>query len=269
MSEEILPGPWPDPHPSLRPVPQLDRRREIGRNVALAAPLVLVTVTAIFGQYAWFASQIARRGNLPIPVGLAALICALTVETISLFLAAEAHARLMAGDPAGPVRTMSYAAAAFVGIVNWSHWRPGIIAVVFGVMSALAPFLWAVRSRSLRRAELRMIGALDEPSVKLGWQRWVLYPQRSWRIYRVAVWDGITDPATALALDAPSTPVPAPPRIVTAKPAPQAQVEPDNRVAEIRARLAKGQPVTARGLAEEGRFGSKSTAAALIAKAKA
>jgi hypothetical protein len=276
MSEDVVEGPWTG-HPALRPVSEGKadsyRHRDIWRNVALAAPLVLVTVVATFGQVGWFAEQIARHGALPVPVGLAALVCALTVETISLFLAAEAHARLMAGDPAGPVRTMSYVVAGFVGLINWSHWRPGVIALVFGAMSALAPVLWAIRSRSLRRAELRLIGALDEPSVKFGWRRWVLYPQRSWTLYRAAVWDGVTDPAKALALDV----APAEPVQVSPKPLPRIVVKPHtprspeaDRVVEVRALLTKDPNLSARRLAElRPQYGKSSTCAVLLKKARA
>ena len=250
------------------PVALVDKYRsehhEIGRNIALAAPLVLVTVMAVFGQVGWFAGQLDTRGRLPIPTELAALICAVTVETISLFLAAEAHGRAMNGDQAGPVRVASYAMATFVGIVNYSHWRPGIIAVVFGVMSASGPALWAIRSRSLRRAELRRAGALTPPALRLGWLRWALYPRRSWTVFREAAWDGVTDPAKALAAPA-LVPVVLPAQINRHK-APK-PIEGD-RVAQLRTRLAAGETLSAGILAGEGRWGSRSTAAELLRQAR-
>jgi hypothetical protein len=282
MSEDVVEGPWTG-HPALQPVREgkevSNRHRDLWRNVALAAPLVLVTTVAMIGQVGWFYQEVHKRGT---PVALAvmvAVLASLALETISLFAAAEAHFRLMRGDPAGPVRVLSYAVAGFAGIINWWHWSPGVIAVVFGVMSALAPWLWAIRSRSLRRAELRLIGALDEPSVKFGWRRWVLHPRRAWPLYRAAVWDGVTDPAKALAL---TLAVPCSstdgarhdevaaevtlPRIVVKPHAPRSPEA--DRVVEVRALLKREPNLSARRLAETGRYGSKSTCATLLTKAK-
>lgn len=267
-------------------------RRERGRNTVLAAPLILVTALALLGQYGWFHDAMSGHTAL-VPAAASALLASLTLETIGLFFAAEAHARLMAGDAAGPVRALSYLAGVCVGALSWWHWRPGSVALVFGVMSALSPWLWAIRSRSMRRAELRAAGVVDVPPVKLGWRRWVISPRRSWRIYRRAVWAGITDPGEALALEAARTPpdatetaeglaVPAPP-VEAASVAPAASPGPpgqgalpvdgllsfEGSVKKVLDRLRAGEDLSVSKLAAEGVWGSRSRGGDILRTARA
>jgi hypothetical protein len=100
-----------------------------------------------------------------------------------------------------------------------------------------------------------------------------MFPGRSWTLYRAAVWDGVTDPAKALALDV----VPAEPVQVAPKPLPRIVVKPHaprspeaDRVVEVRALLTTEPNLSARRLAEmRPDLGAKSTCATLLDAAKA
>lgn len=177
-------------------------------NGVLVVPLLLVNGFAMYGQAEW------AREQLEVPVVVAWLF-AVALESIALFLAAEAHSALMAGDAAVARRVGSYLVAGVVGWLNWTHWASDNVAAgaVFAAFSVLSPWLWAVRSRSMRRAELRSAGLVDARLVRFAASRWALYPVRTFRVWRHAAWAGITDPAVALAehrsLPAPATTQPA------------------------------------------------------------
>src|SRR5690606_12750718 len=76
--------------------------QRFGRHAVLAIPLVLVNAAAVYGQVQWATANLTS-GN----VGLAALF-ALTVESIAVYLAYEAHAALLAGDASFRLRVASY-----------------------------------------------------------------------------------------------------------------------------------------------------------------
>ena len=206
--------------------------------IALIIPLVLVNIVAVYGQVAW------ARTNLH--AGLAvALLFAGALESVGVYLAAEAHAALMAGDAALRLRLASYTVALIVGALNYQHWAgpggsPTPAAVAFGSLSAISPWLWAVRSRSLRRADLRALGLIDPRTVRFSSARWLLHFGRTWRAFRLAVWAGETDPARAVALLDPPAPSPARPNPAPA--APERPVEPPAPPTAARARPARKRP---------------------------
>ena len=167
------------------------------RNTALVVPLVLVNAFAMYGQGQWALVHIAS--------GLAiAGAFAVALESIAVYLAYEAHAALMAGDAALRLRLASYAAGMLVGGLNYEvhapDWAPNPAAVTFAAMSAVSPWLWSIRSRSMHRDQLRSAGLIDPRSVRFSAARWLLYPVRTFRAFRRAVWVGVVDPAVAVGL---------------------------------------------------------------------
>jgi hypothetical protein len=175
---------------------------------ALLAPVLLVNAVAFSGQYAWANANLPRwdialeRG---IGFNLTAAAFAAALESIAIYLQYEAHTALMAGDASFKLRLGSYAVALLAGVLNYWHWAnpdhsPTPAAVAFGALSAISPWLWAVRSRSMHREQLREQGLVEQRAVKFATARWLLYPRRTFRAFRLAVWVGETDPLTAIAL---------------------------------------------------------------------
>lgn len=180
---------------------------------ALAVPLVLVNTFAIYGQAGWAHDHItsaALRATHPSVAALVSLLFAVTVESVGVYLAVEAHDALMAGDASARLRLASYAAGLLVGALNYAHFaapghQPTALAVTFGLLSCTSPWLWAIRSRALNRDRLRTLGQVDPRAVRFAPLRWALYPMRTWKAFRAAVWAGVVVPADAVALTEPPT----------------------------------------------------------------
>jgi Protein of unknown function (DUF2637) len=165
------------------------------RAVPLVVPIILVNAFAVFGQSAWALSNITSNRTV-------AVLFAAALESTAIYLAYEAHVSLMSGDAALKLRLSSYGIAALVGALNYSHWSdhwaPNAKSVVFAGFSIVSPWLWSIRSRSMRRADLRAQGLIDPRSVRFSAARWTLYPVRTFRAFRRAVWDGTVDPSAAI-----------------------------------------------------------------------
>lgn len=195
--------------PHRTPAPARDTARGVDwhrwtRNAMLVVPLLLVNGFAAYGQALW------AHDHLPGGWRVAALFAA-AVESIALYLSAEAHAALMAGDAALARRASSYAVAGLVGFLNWLHWSgpggsPTVLAAVFAGFSVVSPWLWAVRSRSMRRDVLRAAGLVDPRAVRFASAKWVMFPVRTFRSLRAAVGEGVQDPREAWSLTAPAAP---------------------------------------------------------------
>lgn len=168
------------------------------RNVALLIPLLLVNSAAIYGQSGWAYDHLRRGG------WLWAVLFALAIESVGVYLAAEAHAALMAGHSSGLLRLSSYAIGALGGALNYAHfadpgYAPTALALSFGLLSSASPWLWAIRSRSMNRHRLYAEGLIDPRAVRFSRLRWALFPHRTFTAFRLAVWDGVQSPTEAVA----------------------------------------------------------------------
>lgn len=180
------------------------RAQEWFSNGALILPLLLVNSVAVYGQVQW-AHEHLTPGSAYwyVAVGFA-----LAVESIGVYLAAEAHRALLAGDASLRLRLGSYGVGALAGTLNYAHFAPAMTqAIVFGVLSAISPVLWAIRSRSISRDQLRKLSLIDGRAVKFTAAQWALFPRESFRAFKAAVWAGETNPAKARALVAQAIPV--------------------------------------------------------------
>ena len=187
--------------PTTKPTRRLARRtrkipRPLVEAVILAIPLLLVSMIAVMGQEQW-AAQYATGGDQ-----VWAWLLALALESMGVYTAWEAHAALLAGDTAVRLRLGSYGIGAVVGALNyWDHstsGHPSAAAIAFGLMSASAPWLWAIRSRSLHRAQLKAAGLIEARSVRFPAARWLWWPRLTFHVYREAIRAGETDPRRAM-----------------------------------------------------------------------
>jgi hypothetical protein len=171
--------------------------RRAGRIVAAAVPVVLVNAVAFAGQLAFL------RAHLPWPpIGQVAV--ALALESVAVYLAWHAHLAQVANDSALRLRLAAYAFALIIGAMNYSHyaapgWRPTFAAVAVALCSAASPWLWGIHSRRVSRDRLMAAGLVEPHALRLGGTRWTWHPWRSARVMWCATWEGITDPAEALA----------------------------------------------------------------------
>lgn len=173
----------------------MDRKRV--RYVVAGIPLVLVNAIAFSGQLGFIRDHI----HWPL-AGQIAFAAAL--ESIALFLAYAAHDALMQEDSALRLRLASYGVALLVGVLNYSHYahgwdKPTFEAIGTALMSVISPWLWGVFSRRSSRDLLKAKGLIEGRSVRLGLARWLFWPIRSYRVYRLAAWTGEQNPHEAIA----------------------------------------------------------------------
>jgi hypothetical protein len=167
------------------------------RGWLAAVPIVLVNAVAFAGQLAFL------HVHLPWPLAGQVLV-AVTLESVAVYLAWQAHLALAADDSALRLRLAAYSFALVIGVMNYSHymaagWRPTFAAVTFGLMSVSSPWLWSVHSRRVSRDALKERGLIEAHAVRLGATRWLWHPSRSFRVMRWAAWTGEADPAAAIA----------------------------------------------------------------------
>jgi hypothetical protein len=204
----ITPALQPRPAGPVSPWPQ-PRKTERLRHAAAAAfahrawlaaiPVVLVNAVAFGAQLGFW------RAHLRVP--FEAVLVALALESIAIYLAWQAHVAQLADDSALRLRLAAYGMALLIGTLNYSHftdpgWRPTVAAVTFGMMSAISPWLWSVHSRRVSRDALKARGLIEPHAVRLGGTRWAWHPLRCVRVMSRATWAGENDPAKAIALPA-------------------------------------------------------------------
>lgn len=194
---------WPERPDEDQPRRWRQRRQHVTSAVAshrgwlAAVPIVLVNAVAFAGQLAFL------RTHLPWPLAGQVLV-AVTLESVAVYLAWQAHLALAADDSALRLRLAAYSFALVIGVMNYSHWcapgwRPTFAAVTFGLMSVSSPWLWSVHSRRVSRDALKDRGLIESHAVRLGATRLLWHPVRSVRVMRWAAWAGENDPARVIA----------------------------------------------------------------------
>lgn len=159
-------------------------------------PLILVNGIAVYAQTEFWQS------HLPWPL-FGAVIFAIALESIAVYLAYYAHLAELSEDSALRLRVASYGFGAVIGFLNASHYlNNGAItaaAIGVGIVSASSPWLWAIRTRRLSRDSLKTKGLIEDRAVKLGAMRWILWPKESFPVFRNAIWTGENNPIKAIA----------------------------------------------------------------------
>lgn len=163
----------------------------------LAVPLVLVNAAAIWGQAGWAYENITTGGIFGVVI---AVLFAMAVESIGVYLAWESHESLMADQASVQLRLGSYAIGLLAGVLNYLHFSAQSVptGVAFGSLSAVSPWLWAIWSRARNRSRLAQLGLVDVRGVKLSMARKLWHPVKSVRVLSWAAWEGITDPSAAV-----------------------------------------------------------------------
>jgi hypothetical protein len=171
-------------------------RTDIVRRAAAAVPVVLVNVVAFAGQLAFL------REHLPWTLA-GQILMAVTLESIAVYLAWQAHLAALANDSALRLRLAAYGFALVIAAMNYSHyagpgWSPTFAAVAVALCSAASPWLWGIHTRRVSRDQLMTAGLIEPHALRLGATRWVWHPYRSVRVMKAAAWHGETDPGRAI-----------------------------------------------------------------------
>jgi hypothetical protein len=171
-------------------------RTDIARRAAAAVPVVLVNIVAFAGQLAFL------REHLPWTLA-GQVLMAVTLETIAVYLAWQAHLAQLANDSALRLRLAAYGFAFVIAAMNYSHyagpgWSPTFAAVAVALCSAASPWLWGIHTRRVSRDQLMAAGLIEPHALRLGATRWAWHPYRSGRVMFWATWRGDTDPPQAI-----------------------------------------------------------------------
>lgn len=171
-------------------------------RVSFTVPLVLVNLGALVGQSMWAYGKLVDSlltDHHKVATVLAVLF-ALALESIGVYLALEAHAAMMMQQASGGLRLASYAIACVIAGLNYSHFHMESMdwAVALALLSLVSPWLWSVKSRADHRASLMARGEVDPRGVKLSTARKIAAPIRSMKVWKWAAWAGETDPLKAV-----------------------------------------------------------------------
>lgn len=169
----------------------------LGRLAVPLAPLVAVNALAVTGQVGYAVDHI--QGGWPV-----AVLFAVALESIALFLGYHASAALRRRESAAGMQLAAYLVAAVVAGINYAHYAgphlaPTVTGVAFGLVSLLSPWLWRVHSRAAHRDALHKAGEIDVRAVRLSASRKLWHPIRSLRVIRWAAWEGVDSPREAIA----------------------------------------------------------------------
>jgi hypothetical protein len=170
-------------------------RRIRAEALFTAVPLTIVNGVAFYGQFGY----LRYHESLPIPV---AVIIGSGLESIALYLAYMAHKALTAGDSSLRLRLGAIMFGCIAGFMNATHYethgRFTFLSIVTGLMSVSSPVLWGIYSRRQSRDKLISSGAIEPGAIRLGANRWIWHPRRSFTVYRDTAWSGERDVQTAI-----------------------------------------------------------------------
>jgi hypothetical protein len=165
------------------------RATGIGLTVVVLSPLVL----SFHSLAGWGHEALGLVWPLtwvvPLTLDAAALVC----------VGLTFHAMLRA-DSAGASRLLVWVFAGASAAANWRHGAAisPDAAVYYAAMPLVAALLLDITLRRVRRTALAGLGALERPLPRYRAARWIVAPTETWRAWRTAVREGITDPTQAL-----------------------------------------------------------------------
>jgi hypothetical protein len=167
------------------------------QRMILVLPLIGVNALALGGQVGFATDHLGW--GLP-----QAILFGAVLESIALYIGWHAHQALMSGDSAIKLKAASYLMGAVVGGLNYDHfsgpdWSPTTKSVVFGMLSMVSPWLWAMHGRHANRKRLRELGLVDERAPHFSGGRWVHFPVQTWGALRWGIANNIQDPTAAWA----------------------------------------------------------------------
>lgn len=184
----------------------------VKRSAAIA---LLVVVVGAPAAASWHGLTAAGREALGLPGAWAALV-PLVLDAAAAYAAVLALRDVLAGDAAGTNRGLVWLYALASAALNaWHADRVGGLpaASFYALASISAVILWDRTLRATRRDVLRQRGAVAPPTPRFRASRWLVAPRETGQAWRLAVVEGVSDPAEAVsrarALEAPPRALPA------------------------------------------------------------
>jgi hypothetical protein len=147
----------------------------------------------------WYQVEAMKGAGINAPV---TYVVATALEAMGLALGRLSQKARAADDSPTVYRLAMWAVVGVASAVNYRHgstdWNePGLTGVVFAVLSIASVGGWELRERQAHRA--RIADRLPASRPAFGVARWLRYPMSTAAAWSVAVRDGLTDAAQALA----------------------------------------------------------------------
>lgn len=171
-----------------------------GRRLISALPLVVVVAAPAVASW----HGLVAFGRDWAGLGVWAPLVPLVLDAAALYVAALAWRATLDGDSAGLDRILVWVYAGLSAGLNVWHANStdgGVKAAIFyGAASLSAALIWERTLRSIRRRELREIGAIDAPAPRFRALRWLLPSLRkeTYGAWKLAIREGITDAREAM-----------------------------------------------------------------------
>ena len=173
-----------------------------GRLLTAVSVAVLAVVVVSPAAASWHGLVGTGRDVLGLRGGWEYLV-PLTLDGAALYSGTLAIRAIVGGDSAFGARLLTaiyaLAAAGFNGYHAATTASGNTVSAVFFAGASLsAVVLWDVTLRALRRDQMRAAGLIEAPLPRWRLLRWLVAPVETARAWRLAVVEGITDPAEAL-----------------------------------------------------------------------
>lgn len=178
-----------------------ERRRLTGAQVRAGAGVALLAVVVGAPVVASGAGLMAAgRDALGLSDGWELLV-PLVLDAAAAYAAVLSFRDVLAGDAAAANRLLVWLYATLSAGLNVAHALDrGAVeaAAFFGAASISAVVLWDRTLRATRRDQLRTRGAVAVPTPRFRAARWLVAPGETAAAWRLAVVEGLTDPAEAV-----------------------------------------------------------------------
>ena len=162
-----------------------------------AAVLLAIEALAVRGQLDFAHHVLGLSGAYVYVVPLA-------LEGGTLVSAALALWATLTGDPTAAHRLWTYLFLGGAAAANWlgalAAGRSWVAAAYLAATCVAALRMWHAILHRIQRAELHKAGAVEPPLPRFRVLRWLIAPRETGAAWRLAVREGITSPADALAL---------------------------------------------------------------------
>lgn len=178
-----------------------DQRRKLSLPLKLGLGLTLAVVVLAPETAAWHGLLGLAQDRFGLTGGWQYVV-PLSAGVAAFYTALLAVRHVLEGDSATSERALTWAYASGGAALNyWYEASQGksAAALYFGAASLSSALLWDRTLRAWRRDELRDMGALEQPLPRFRALRWVVAPGETFGAWKLAITEGITVPAEALA----------------------------------------------------------------------
>src|SRR4051812_130872 len=173
-------------------------------TLVAVAPLLLMNALTVYGQGSFAYADVAPESWPMVGRLVLAVMFALSVESIALYVGWHAHDALLlkSRGTARTLRRSSSLIARVVAAMNYSHFAApdgGVTAaaIAFAMLSLLSPWVWGLHTRRQARLQLLKERRADEGGAVFSSERTRAFPVRTWKARRYSIDYNITDPTQA------------------------------------------------------------------------